>query len=428
MPPTRAATLASKRRQTENVQPEGGAASKRKKLTVLRDKKSNAASSTTQPFVDATNAVEDKRKQRIKLKTIQESKKGPTVRTNRATQLRNRKLPLSSNGASSDENSSQDVPSSQDSCTSQENSHVSCSSQEASVKKEPVSPPTPDGHKRKQRDPPPTGITDFDSRFDYFGSSDTVKDIFEYFSEREVLFICPPYMEQRKPQLSEPMRAILVDWMVEMQESFELTHETLYLAVKLMDIYLSKKEVLKNKLQLVGAACMFISAKYEERVVSTPMLDDVKYICEDTYSQDEIKAMERDVFRTIGFDLGMPTSYTFLRRMARTNGSSNRELTLARYILETSLMDYSLSVGTLESLKAAGALYLARKMTSEASAWTASLTWHSGISEEALLPYATRLHSMLKGRLNPSLKVVRNKYSHEVFQKVATIPVPVSLS
>ncbi|CAG0897927.1 unnamed protein product, partial [Cyprideis torosa] len=151
-------------------------------------------------------------------------------------------------------------------------------------------------------------------------------------------------------------------------------------------------------------------------------------ICEDTYSQDEIKAMERDVFRTIGFDLGMPTSYTFLRRMARTNGSSNRELTLARYILETSLMDYSLSVGTLESLKAAGALYLARKMTSEAPTWTASLTWHSGISEEALLPYATRLHSMLKGRLNPSLKVVRNKYSHEVFQKVATIPVPASLS
>ena len=40
--------------------------------------------------------------------------------------------------------------------------------------------------------------------------------------------------------ITESMRAILVDWLVEVQESFELNHETLYTAVKLMDLYLSK--------------------------------------------------------------------------------------------------------------------------------------------------------------------------------------------
>ena len=40
--------------------------------------------------------------------------------------------------------------------------------------------------------------------------------------------------------ITEGMRAILVDWLVEVQESFELNHETLYTAVKLMDLYLSK--------------------------------------------------------------------------------------------------------------------------------------------------------------------------------------------
>lgn len=39
------------------------------------------------------------------------------------------------------------------------------------------------------------------------------------------------YMD-RQVCLSKNMRALLVDWMVEIQESFELNHETLYLGVK----------------------------------------------------------------------------------------------------------------------------------------------------------------------------------------------------
>ena len=46
--------------------------------------------------------------------------------------------------------------------------------------------------------------------------------------------------------ITEGMRAILVDWLVEVQESFELNHETLYTAVKLMDLYLSKVKFLVN--------------------------------------------------------------------------------------------------------------------------------------------------------------------------------------
>ena len=45
--------------------------------------------------------------------------------------------------------------------------------------------------------------------------------------------------------LTPVMRAILVDWMVEVQESFKFNHETLYAAVKIVDIYLTKKKVNK---------------------------------------------------------------------------------------------------------------------------------------------------------------------------------------
>ena len=53
-------------------------------------------------------------------------------------------------------------------------------------------------------------------------------------------FRVPNYLRRCQPHLSERMRSVLVDWLVEVQESFELNHETLYTAVKMIDIYLSR--------------------------------------------------------------------------------------------------------------------------------------------------------------------------------------------
>ena len=63
------------------------------------------------------------------------------------------------------------------------------------------------------------------------------------------------------------MRAILVDWLVEVQESFELNHETLYTAVKILDLYMANKVVNKEELQLVGATACLIACKIDERFV-----------------------------------------------------------------------------------------------------------------------------------------------------------------
>lgn len=63
--------------------------------------------------------------------------------------------------------------------------------------------------------------------------------------------------------ISKNMRALLVDWLAEIQENFELNHETLYLAVKIIDIYLSKVIITRDQLQLLGATAMLISCKYD---------------------------------------------------------------------------------------------------------------------------------------------------------------------
>lgn len=48
-----------------------------------------------------------------------------------------------------------------------------------------------------------------------------------------------------------------------------------------------------------------------------PMIEDFLYICDGAYKQPQLIRMEMDAFRTIGYDLGIPLSYRFLRRYAR---------------------------------------------------------------------------------------------------------------
>ena len=56
------------------------------------------------------------------------------------------------------------------------------------------------------------------------------------------------------------MRGILVDWLVEVGEEFDVETETVHLAVNYVDRFLSFMSVQRAKLQLVGTSSMFIAS------------------------------------------------------------------------------------------------------------------------------------------------------------------------
>ena len=136
------------------------------------------------------------------------------------------------------------------------------------------------------------------------------------FATFQAEFCVPDYIS-RQVEVTKTMRAILVDWLVEVQESFELNHETLYTAVKILDLYMSKVVVDKRDLQLVGATACLIACKIDERI--PPCLDDFVYVCDDAYTRSQIKAKEREVLECVGFDVGYPLSYRFVRRYGRVS-------------------------------------------------------------------------------------------------------------
>ncbi|XP_054706535.1 G2/mitotic-specific cyclin-B3-like [Uloborus diversus] len=114
-------------------------------------------------------------------------------------------------------------------------------------------------------EPLPDGVEDYDkwAQHDPYNESRYAADIFKYYREREKKFTVEKYL-QKQSEITKGMRAILVDWMVEVQESFELNHETLYLAVKLVDRYLMRHFVPKALLQLLGATTLFVAAKFDK--------------------------------------------------------------------------------------------------------------------------------------------------------------------
>lgn len=88
----------------------------------------------------------------------------------------------------------------------------------------------------------------------------------------------PHYMKEIQRDINEKMRAILVDWLIEVHLKFKLRHETLYLTVNVLDRFLCVRETERRKLQLVGVVALLVASKYEE--IYAPEKADIVYICD----------------------------------------------------------------------------------------------------------------------------------------------------
>ncbi|XP_033249631.1 G2/mitotic-specific cyclin-B3-like [Drosophila miranda] len=271
----------------------------------------------------------------------------------------------------------------------------------------------------------PRGVVDFDQKNwdDPLQVSHYSMEIFNYLKTREPAFAIGDYMP-RQIHLTTYMRAVLVDWMVEVQEHFRLYHETLYLAVKIVDLYLCRAVIKKENLQLLGITAFFIASKYDECL---PLrIWEVLYICDGAYSRDELVKMELETLRLIQYDLGIPLSYSFLRRYARCAQVKRTTLTLARYILELSLMDYA-AIGFRDSQMASAALYMALRMRAGAShleqqTWTSTLVHYTGFQLAEFAEIVPVLNAGLHRRPLDTIKKIRNKYSDKIFHEVAKVP------
>lgn len=205
--------------------------------------------------------------------------------------------------------------------------------------------------------------------------SEYVGEIFPYLHELEQKTLPDPNYLFKQAQLKPKMRSILVDWLVEMHQKFRLLPETLFLAINIMDRFMSVEVVQIDKLQLLATGSLFIAAKYEE--VFSPSVKNYAYFTDESYTEDQILQAEKYILTILNFDLNYPNPMNFLRRISKADDYDVQLRTLGKYLLEISVMDYRF-IGMLPSLCSAAAMYIARLILGKDPVWNGNLIHYSG--------------------------------------------------
>ncbi|KAH9662420.1 Cyclin-B2-2 [Citrus sinensis] len=239
-----------------------------------------------------------------------------------------------------------------------------------------------------------------------------VEDLFSYYRKMES-FSCvsPEYMMQQF-DINEKMRAILIDWLIEVHDKFDLMSETLFLSINLIDRFLSQQQVVRKKLQLVGLVAMLLACKYEE--VSVPVVGDLILISDKAYTRKEVLEMESLMLNTLQFNMSVPTPYVFIQRFLKAAQSDKKLQLLSFFLIELSLVEYEMLKFT-PSLLAAAAIYAAQCTIYGFKQWSKTCQWHSGYSEDQLLECATLMIGFHQKAATGKLTGVHRKYCTSKF-------------
>ncbi|XP_047567797.1 cyclin-P isoform X2 [Lutra lutra] len=247
----------------------------------------------------------------------------------------------------------------------------------------------------RQERPPglcaPPGLEEALSALGLEGEREYAGDIFA-----EVM-VCRALPRRALPRTVTPeMRALVVDWLIQVHEYLGLAGDTLYLAVHLLDSYLRAGRVRLHRLQLLGVACLFVACKMEECVLpetrqsrfrtepepirgSTgqgatsrgprlshlfprhPQSASLCLLGAGSFSRAELLRAERRILSRLDFRLHHPGPLLCLGLLAALAGSSPQVMLLATYFLELSLLEAE-AAGWEPGRRAAAALSLAHRL------------------------------------------------------------------
>ncbi|XP_032668466.1 cyclin-A1 isoform X2 [Odontomachus brunneus] len=243
-------------------------------------------------------------------------------------------------------------------------------------------------------------------------------DIYNYLREIESIHRPKPGYMRKQPDITYAMRSILVEWLVEVVEEYRLQNETLYLAVSYIDRFLSYMSVVRAKLQLVGAAAMFIAAKYEE--IYAPDVGEFVYITDDTYTKKQVLRMENLILRVLAFDVSVPTPLRFLMDYCISNNLPDKIKFLAMYLCELSLLEADPYLQYLPSHLAASALALARHTLQE-EVWPHELELSTGYDLKTLGECINNLNRTFCNAPNIQQQAIQEKYRNDKYGHVSLL-------
>ncbi|KAL2346007.1 hypothetical protein Fmac_000007 [Flemingia macrophylla] len=242
-------------------------------------------------------------------------------------------------------------------------------------------------------------VMDIDAcdRKDQLAVVEYIDDLYRFYKDIENSSCVSPNYMTSQFDINERMRAILIDWLIEVHYKFELLEVTLFLTVNLIDRFLELQAVIRKKLQLVGVTAMLIACKYEE--VSVPTVEDFILITDKAYTRNEVLGM-----------LSVPTPYVFMRRYLKAAHSDKKLELLSFFLVELCLVECKM-LKFSPSLLAAAAIYTAQCSLYQFKQWTKTSEWYTAYSEEQLLECSRLMVTFHRKAGSGKLTGVYRKYS-----------------
>ena len=169
----------------------------------------------------------------------------------------------------------------------------------------------------------------------------------------------PNYMDAQN-EITWGMRQTLVDWLLQVHLRYHMLPETLWIAVNIVDRFLSHRTVSLVKLQLVGVTAMFIASKYEE--ILAPSAEEFVFMTENGYTKEEVLKGERIVLQTLEFNVSHYCSpYSWMRKISHADDYDIQTRTLSKFLAEVTLLDHRFLRAKPSTVAAVG-MYTARRM------------------------------------------------------------------
>ncbi|XP_057977186.1 G2/mitotic-specific cyclin-2-like isoform X2 [Malania oleifera] len=241
---------------------------------------------------------------------------------------------------------------------------------------------------------------------------DYVEDIYAYYKKMECSGYVPPDYMAQQFDINGKMRDILIDWLIEVHNDFELREETLFLTVNLVDRFLAQQRVDREKLQLVGLTAMLLACKYEN--FRGVLIENLIFISGSACARKELLDMERLMLKTLQFNLSCPTPYVFMRRFLKAAQSDKKLEILSFFLIDLCLVEYEM-LKFPPSLLAASAIYTAQCTLHGFKQWDKKCQWYTGYSEDELLECSVLIVTFHQKAGTGKLIGLQRKYSASRF-------------
>lgn len=227
------------------------------------------------------------------------------------------------------------------------------------------------------------------------------------------------YMNNQ-PFINDTMRAVLIDWLIDLLIRFGYKEETLYQTVWIIDAYLSKEKVARNNLQLLGITAFLISCKENEIYFLPPQR--CASLTGDAYKKEELLQFENKITRVLEFNILVPTACNFYNILSKAFNFDKKQYFFGKYFLDSCLLDYNLTKYK-SSVIAVACIYIVMNyfhLNNYEELYTKGLI-EDNEPEKLIKDAAKDICLWVKKLHNSGLQTLRNKYSLPQYLNVAQL-------